>query len=56
MKKAILLLLLMSGTLSFQSCTTDSIQDLEAEMEVYSTDNKSNPKKPKELPDEEDEG
>lgn len=56
MKKAILLLLLLSGTLGFQSCTTDSIQELEAELEVYSTDNKSDPHNAKELPDEENEG
>lgn len=56
MKKAIMLFLLMTGTMSFQSCTTDSIADIEAEMEVYSSDGQNDPDKPKELPDEEDEG
>lgn len=56
MKKAIMLFLFMAGTLSYQSCTTDNIADIEAEMEIYATDNAQDPNNPKELPDEEDEG
>lgn len=49
-------LLMIGATCIFQSCTTDSIADIEAEMEIFASDNKYDPDDPKELPDEEDEG
>lgn len=43
------------GITNLQSCTADSIQEIEADMEVYASDDDYIPDNPKDLPDE-DEG
>ena len=56
MKRNVLLLLTIIGAINLQSCTADSIQEIEAEMEVYASDGKETPHDPKDLPDDDEEG
>lgn len=56
MKKIIMLLFTAVGIINLQSCTADSIQEIEADMEVQASDSKYEPEDPKDLPDDDEEG
>lgn len=55
MKKIIMLLFTTVGIINLQSCTADSIQEIEADMEVYASDDHTIPDNPKDLPDDDEE-
>ena len=55
MKNIIMLLFTAVGIFNLQSCTADSIQEIEADLEVHAWDEDSLPDNPKDLPDDDQE-
>jgi len=56
MRKITLSMMALIGALFLQSCTADSIGEIEADMEVYASDDDTIPDDPKDLPDDDEEG